>query len=695
MKQNSSLDIPVTHVKLVGSKTAEHLGKLGIDTVGELLFHFPHRYIDLSRVKKTAELRSGESVTVFGEVREVRRKRARTGLRIVEVAIYDGTGYVTGIWFNQDYIANRLKEGMRVSFSGKVTHKFRQPYIDNPMYDIIDDAGGTALNSGRIVPVHPATKNITPNLFRRMIKNALDEFGGVDEVLPESLIDKKRLLGRTDALREIHFPETRESLLDARYRFIFEELFLLQVGLAARKRRIERESHGVAHRSAGELTGKLRESLPFELTRDQSDAIAEIQSDMERDTPMNRMLQGEVGSGKTIVALFALLTAIQSGYQATMMAPTEVLAVQHYRKIASMVEGFGVRTTLLTGTLGPKERDELRNAIKQGDIDLVIGTHAIIQQDVEFKALGLAIIDEQHRFGVQQRMYLKDKGFHPDILIMSATPIPRTLSLTLYGDLDVTIIKELPGGRRAGAHVDTLLCRRDKRDQAYDKVRREVEAGRQAYIVCPLIEESDKLEVASVMEEAQRLTHDVFPDMRVGLIHGRLKSEEKRAVMERFSRGDLDILIATTVIEVGIDVPNATVMLIEDADRFGLAQLHQLRGRIGRSGLKSYCILFAEPTTDEGKQRMNAIRSIQDGFKLAEADLQIRGEGQLFGTRQSGLPDLRIAKLTRDYEILADARREAFEVVDADPSLGGSQNRALRDEIMVRFAHNLDWLFQA
>ncbi|MDI6816379.1 MAG: ATP-dependent DNA helicase RecG [Actinomycetota bacterium] len=695
MSQIPSLNEPVIKVKFVGSAIAQSLNKLGIETVGDLLFHFPHRYLDLSKMKKISEVQSGEQVTVVGEVREVNKKRVRTGMRIVEVSLFDGSGYIKGVWFNQDYIATRLKEGMQVSFSGKVNYKFNQYQMDNPMYDIVGEAKSEPIHSGCIVPVHPATKNVTPNIMRRILKNALDEYGDVAETLPQALITKKELLPRAEALREIHFPTERELLLQARHRFIFEELFLMQAGLAARKKRIESDLKGVAHACDGELTAALTRSLPFELTGDQLDAIREIQGDMERTGPMNRLLQGEVGSGKTIVALFALLTAIQSGYQATMMAPTEVLAVQHYDKIKDIVEELGVKTALLIGSMPQKEREALRDGIQAGDIDLIIGTHAIIQNDVDFKMLGLAIIDEQHRFGVEQRMYLKEKGYHPDILIMSATPIPRTLSLTLYGDLDVTIIKELPGGREPGAHVDTLFCRADKREQAYEKVRREVADGHQAYIVCPLIEESDKIEVRAVMQEAEHLQTQIFPDLRVGLIHGRLKSGEKQEVMAAFARGELDILISTTVIEVGIDVANATVMLIEDAERFGLAQLHQLRGRIGRSGLKSYCILFGEPTTDEGKQRINAIRTIKDGFKLAEADLQIRGEGQLFGTRQSGLPDLRIAKLTRDYEILTDARREAFSIVDNDPALAKPEHRLLREEIRTRFAHNLDWLFQA
>jgi len=692
---NDSLNLPVSKVKFVGTSIASHLQRLNIETVGDLLFHFPRRYLDLSKMRKISDLRVGENVTVLGEVKQIKKWQGKRGIKVINVTIFDGTGYLTGVWFNQGFIAKRLKEGMQVTFSGKISHKFKQLQIDNPLYDVLSEKSGESIHSGRIVPMHPATQNLTTNMLRRIIKNALDAYGDIPDALPSSLIKKKNLMEKSLALREIHFPTERELLIRARARFIFEELFLMQVGLAARKIRIGTETSGISHKRDGELIRRLYELLPFELTADQKKAIEEIQADMEKHRPMNRLLQGEVGSGKTVVALAVLITSIQGGYQAAMMAPTEVLAVQHYHKIRAITEKLGIRTALLTGTTAQKEREFLLAEIKEGNVDLVIGTHAIIQESVDFRRLGVAVIDEQHRFGVQQRIYLKEKGYHPDILIMSATPIPRTLSLTLYGDLDVSIIKQLPGGREVGEHIKTVLCKSNQREQAYNKIRSEVQNGRQAYIVCPLIEESDKLEVKAVTEETDRLKNEVFPDLRVGLIHGRLKPSEKEAIMSRFNSGDLDILIATTVIEVGIDIPNATVMLIEDADRFGLAQLHQLRGRIGRGKHKSFCILFAEPSTDEGKKRMEAICSIKDGFMLAEADLQIRGEGQLFGTRQSGLPDLKIAKLTRDIEVLAEAREEAFRLVDNDPYLSLDEHIPLRAEIMRKFGNSLDWLFQA
>lgn len=689
------LNQPVSKVKFVGGVTVGHLKKLGVETVGDLLFHFPHRYLDLSRMRKIAELKSGESATITGEVREVKNWRSKRGMSVVNVSIFDGTGYLTGTWFNQPFVTKRLKEGMQVTFSGKVSYKYRQLQIENPFYDILSENSAEPIHSGRIIPIHPATQNLTTNTLRRIIKNALDEYGEIAEPLPVEFRKRNGLVQKAEALKEIHFPTSRDLLIRARTRFIFEELFLMQLGLAARKKHIETQTKGITHHRDGDLIQRFYGSLPFELTGDQKKVIDEIQTDMEKPIPMNRLLQGEVGSGKTMVALAALLTSVQSGFQAAMMAPTEVLASQHYLKLKGMLEKLGVRTALLTGALSLKERERLVQQVSDGDIDIIIGTHAIIQDAVDFKRLGVAVIDEQHRFGVQQRITLKEKGYFPDILIMSATPIPRTLSLTLYGDLDVSIIKELPGGRKVGEHIKTVLLKDNQRDKAYEKIRSEVKAGRQAYIVCPLIEESDKLEVKAVMEEADRLRNEIFPDLKVGLIHGKLKSAEKEEAMRQFTDGELQILISTTVIEVGIDIPNATIMLIEDADRFGLAQLHQLRGRIGRGGHKSYCILFAGMTTDDAKQRMEAICTINDGFLLAEADLKIRGEGQIFGTRQSGLPDLKLAKLTRDIEILATARKEAFTIVDADPTLSSKPNLPLRNEVKAKFGNSLDWLFQA
>jgi ATP-dependent DNA helicase RecG len=625
----------------------------------------------------------------------ITKTASRKGIRIVSVGIFDGTGYLFGIWFNQDYMATRFKEGMRVAFSGRVNYRFYRLQIENPLYDVLTEEDSESIHTGRIVPIHPATKKVTPNMLRRMIKNALEFVIKIEDPIPTFILSKYNLLPRDLAFRQIHFPKNESLANRARERFIFEELFLMQTGLAMRKKRITGYLKGVKHKAEGRLTKLFLENLAFELTSDQKKAVNEILKDMSSPKPMNRLLQGEVGSGKTVVSVIAMLAAIQSGYQAAIMAPTEVLASQHYQKIKRMCKPVPISIALLTGSLSAKEKKELQRRIRGDKVNMVIGTHAVIQEEVEFARLGLVVIDEQHRFGVRQRILLKEKGFYPDVLIMTATPIPRTLSLTLYGDLDVSIMKELPGGRRIREHIETIICDQRHRNWAYNKVKEEVAKGRQAYIVCPLIEESDKLAVKAVMEEAERLKSQVFPDLKVGIIHGRLKPEEKDKMMMAFTQGLLDILISTTVIEVGIDIPNASVMLVEDAERFGLAQLHQLRGRIGRGRHKSYFILFADPKTEEGKRRMAAIRDIKDGFLLAEADLEIRGEGQLFGTRQSGLPDLKIAKLTRDMEVLLKARKEAFELIDRDPQLKEAENTLLLEEIKLRFAPNLKWLFQA
>ncbi|MHB0975895.1 MAG: ATP-dependent DNA helicase RecG [Candidatus Aquicultorales bacterium] len=685
---------PVSSVRFVGPKVAAGLSEMGIVTVGDLLNHYPHRYIDLGTMKRIADIRVGESVTVAGEVRVVESRTARNRMRIVSVGIYDGSGYIYGVWFNQRYMENRFKKGAKVAFSGKAAFKFGKLQIDNPLFDILEDEANP-VHTGRIIPVHPATKNVSATMLRRIIKNALDEVADVKEALPSRLLERHGYVSKDKAIRDIHFPNDNESMKRARERLLFEELFLMQVGLAVRKLRLERETKGVAHRIGGELYDAFVAGLPFELTADQNAVVSEIHEGMARPKPMNRLVQGEVGCGKTIVATTAIVTAVQSGFQAAMMAPTEILAEQHHRKTRELLEPLGIGVGLLTGSGNRKEREAVLDDIREGRVDVVVGTHALIQEGVVFDKLGLAVVDEQHRFGVRQRVEIKAKGYNPDVLVMSATPIPRTLALTLYGDLDVSIIKGLPSGRSIGEHVKTIVCDQSLRGRAYATVRREVSEGRQAFIVCPLIEESDKLEVASVMQEVDRLSNEVFPDLRVGFVHGRLKPAEKEEVMKAFRDGKLDILISTTVVEVGIDVPNATIILIENADRFGLAQLHQLRGRIGRGEHKSYCILFADPTTDEGRERMKAIERIQDGFALAEADLAIRGEGELFGTRQSGLPDLKLAKLTRDIEVLAQARKEAFALVELDPHLRDPENSLLLEEVKRKFAANLDWLFQA
>lgn len=684
---------PTTAARFVGGRTAAALRRLGVETIEDLLHHVPSRYLDMGDVRPIASVASGEQVTVAGTVKVVRKRQARRGLSILSIGIFDGTGYIFGTWFNQDFVADRLKEGTRAVFSGKAVFEYGELRIAQPLFDVADDDGRREdrVHTGGIIPVYAATEGLSSNMIRRVIRHAIDDFAVVPDSLPVGVRLEQRLPSRAAALCEAHFPPDAPSRDDALRRLVFEELFVMQVGIALRRHHITESVPGICHRIDDTALDRLSARLPFELTRDQRTAIGQIMEDMASPRPMNRLLQGEVGSGKTAVAMNALVAAVAGGHQAAIMVPTEVLAAQHYRKVEPVFSGVGVRTVFLTGSSTSSEKTEAHGRIRAGDADVIVGTHALIQDAVDFDRLGLVVIDEQHRFGVRQRLEIREKGANPDVLVMTATPIPRTLALTLYGDLDVSVLRELPGGRRIGEHVTTAVCDRRHRDWAYEKLRSEVRAGRQAYVVCPVIEESEKLNVKAVTEELERLK-GLLPDLRIGLVHGRLKPAEKTQVMEQFSGGQIDVLLATTVIEVGIDVPNATVMMVEDAERFGLSQLHQLRGRIGRGVHRSHCILFADPATDESKQRMDAIANIADGFELAEADMRIRGEGQLFGPRQAGLPDLRVARLGRDHHILEAARDAAQRLVSDDPTLAKPQHGPLAEDVGRRFAERMEWV---
>lgn len=684
-----SLSDEVRYVKGVGPKLAEKLAKLDVKTINDLLFYFPRRYLDRSKVVSISDVREGENVTVIGAVKTVKKSvTAVKRRRILNVDIFDGKGYLTGVWFNQDYHADKLKVGAEVAFSGKVTFSYRRLQMVNPAYDVLRESD-EPLQTARIVPMYAATSGLTSNMIRRLVKNVLDSGVVVPDALPDEIRRERKLATLNEAIREVHFPEDMGAATKARERLIYDELFFLELGLAVRKRRFETTEKGIAHTTGGRLAGEFLTSLPFRLTNSQNKALRQIEADMAEGKPMHRLLLGEVGSGKTVVAVCALLTTVDNGLQGAIMAPTEVLAEQHALKIGEMLPA-GVRFELLKGSLAAAEKTRLHGEIAAGEVDIVVGTHALVQEGVGFKRLGLAVIDEQHRFGVRQRLGLREKGEMPDILVMTATPIPRTLAMTLYGDLDVSVIDELPAGR---LKIETLVRDARHREDAYELIRQQIRLGHQAYVICPLVDESDKIQVKAATAEAERLRRDVFRDLSVGLLHGQLKPDEKDAVMRCFRGGETDILIATTVIEVGIDVPNVTVMLIEDAERFGLSQLHQLRGRIGRGPHKSFCVLFADPATEDAQARMAAIEAISDGFALAEEDLKIRGEGQLFGPRQSGLPDLKIASLARDASVLAKAREDAFKLVDTDTLLAKPEHKGLNDEVRGRFAEAADWLF--
>ncbi len=690
-----ALQRPVSAVRGVGSGLLAYLRALDIHTVEDLLYHFPRRYLDRRKVFRIAEVRIGEEATVMGKVRSAELRRPSPRRSVLHVAVYDGTAYLYGVWFNQPYHADRLTPGTEVVFSGRVQYRFGRLQMVNPSYDILEDSadsGQRTVHTARIIPLHPATQKLSAAMLRRLIMRALDQFGDLPDPVPYALRRRYRYPQRSQALREIHFPSSLGRLNRARQRLAYEELLVMQVALALSKRHLEEETKGVAHSPPGTLVRDFLASLPFELTASQRAAFAEISRDMTNPHPMNRLLQGEVGSGKTVVALMALLLTVESGHQGVFMAPTEILAEQHFRTINRLLPSeLGVRVELLTGSTPASQRDRILRAVRSGQVDILVGTHALIQEDVELQDLGLVVVDEQHRFGLRQRIMLKEKGAHPDTLIMTATPIPRTLSLTLYGDLEVSTLRELPRGR---AGTRTMVIRPEERDQAYRLMRDEISRGRQAFVVCPLVDSSPAVEAKAAEKEAGEL-QVLFPEYRVGLLHGQMAKQEKDETMESFRRGSIDILVSTTVIEVGIDIPNATVMLVENADRFGLSQLHQLRGRVGRGEHTSHCILVFRGDTEESVKRMRAIAEISDGFELAEADLEIRGEGSLFGTRQSGMSDLRVARLSKDYHILKSARADAFRLVEKDPCLERPEHRLLRMEVGRRYGEALTWLFQA
>jgi ATP-dependent DNA helicase RecG len=700
----------VRWVKGVGEKWEKVLAesRFGIRSVQELLLHYPRRHLDFSETKAISEAGVGDEVTIIGEVKRVQAPPPSRRRAPVRVAVYDGTSYLWLVFFNQPWRAKQLRTGTLIAAKGKISLFKKDRQMNAPLVDVIKEAEEAV----KIIPVYPATADIHTAWLRRVIKAALEEYSPLADPLPEDIQARQKLVGRTEAMSRYHFPQEMSQKAVARRRLVFDELFTLQVGLAYRKRRVERDAIGIAHKASGALAHQCVEGLAFELTGAQRRVIKEIEEDMAQGHPMHRLLQGEVGSGKTVVALYAALLAVEGGHQAAIMAPTEVLAQQHYLTVTGLLgltnEGpadskakgqlglfGGPEVVLLTGSVPAARRRQALAKIAGGSAGIVIGTHALIQEGVEFASLGLAVVDEQHRFGVRQRMILREKsegGAAPDVLIMTATPIPRTLALTLYGDLDVSVVDELPKGRRP---VTTRVVEEPQRDEAYDLVRSEVAAGRQAYVITPLVDESDKVQVASAEAEAARLQTEVFPDLRVGMMHGRLRPAEKESVMSRFRAGEIDILISTTVVEVGVDVPNATVMLIEDADRFGLSQLHQLRGRIGRGEHASTCLLFTTISAgDEERKlarlRLEAVEATNDGFDLANKDLELRGTGTILGERQAGFSDLRLAHLLRDMDLLTAARSEAFGIVEKDPEL--SSYPAIRQEMEGRFADRLDWL---
>jgi ATP-dependent DNA helicase RecG len=677
----------------------------GYRTVRDLLEHYPRRYVTRGGLTDLANARKNEQVTVVGEVKGVTKKQPRRNLRILEIRVSDGRGVVACTWFNQPWHADKLPKGTLVALSGVLKWRAGLLTMANPEYEVLIDVDDVEDFADAVIPVYGATKDVSSGRLRKAIGTLLEQVAEPAEFLPAEVRSAHGLIGRAEALRSIHRPPDLAAMQAARTRLVYDELFVLQAGLALRRRAQTEGERGRPLEVDGELTKALLDTIPFEPTGAQRRVMAEIGQDLVGTRPMHRLLQGDVGSGKTVVSLWALLCAVQSGGQGAIMAPTEVLADQHFLNLAALLERLGgqggaaagglfggPRVEVLTAAVTRTARSRLLAAVAAGDVDILVGTHALLSEGVDFKRLDLVVVDEQHRFGVHQRVRLREKGDSPHVLIMTATPIPRTLALTLYGDLDVSVLDELPPGRTPIAtHV---VSEQRLRERAYERIREEVkDLGHQAYVVCALKDESDKLEVRSAKAEAERLAGEVFPDLRVGLVYGDMPPRDKEAAMDAFRAGETDVLVSTTVIEVGVDVPNATVMLIEDADRFGLSQLHQLRGRVGRGTAPGLCILFADPATDEGRARMRAIESSTDGFRLADEDLRIRGEGTVFDARQSGLSDLKIARLVDDVAWIPKARADAFALIEADPVLRSPAAAALRAELGARLGDGrADWL---
>ncbi|TWJ13655.1 ATP-dependent DNA helicase RecG [Geobacter argillaceus] len=699
-----NLATSIQFIKGVGPKLFEALVRKGITTVEDALYLLPNRYEDRRELRPVAKLRPGCTELFTGTIVSAEALTTRGGRKYFEVIVRDESGSVSLKWFNfvAVWMKRTWKQGRRAIFTGEVAQFGFQKEVHHPEVEWLAEGEEVAAvmarepaSFGRIVPVYPLTEGVQQRTMRKIMQGVAGQFAAnVVTVLDRELIARQRLLPLARALQEVHLPSSEADperlncgATPAHRSLVFDEFFFLELGLALKRRGFTLEA-GIPFQVTHRYTKPLLKMLPFSLTNAQRRVLSEIKEEMMTPHPMHRLVQGDVGSGKTLVALMAALVAVENGYQVAIMAPTEILAEQHYLNIHGWCDALGIRTVLLTAGLKGKARAAVLAQVEDGSASIVIGTHAVIQEKVAFQRLGLGIIDEQHRFGVVQRGVLRKKGVNPDILVMTATPIPRTLAMTVFGDLSLSVIDELPPGRTP---VETRIVTESRRHQVYGIIREEVRAGRQAYLICPLVEETETSELKAATQMAEHLQSEIFPELRVGLLHGRMRPEEKEAVMRSFKTGELQLLVATTVIEVGIDVPNATVIVIEHAERFGLSQLHQLRGRVGRGSHRSRCLLLAsDRLSEDGVRRLRVMEETTDGFRIAEADLEIRGPGDFLGTRQAGLPDFRIANILRDGRILEEARKEAFSLVEQDPELSLPEHGRLREELVRRWGGRLE-----
>ncbi|RKP55637.1 ATP-dependent DNA helicase RecG [Cohnella endophytica] len=662
--------LPLTKIQGVGPQKAEELHALGILSVGHLIEYYPFRYEDY-RIRDISEVKDGERITVQGTIASMPYLQRYGGKSRLISRVTVGSTLVTAVWFNRTFLKDQLTIGREITLTGKWDQRRRHLTVADSEFP---DRG--AAKTGTLQPVYSVGGSITQSTIRKLIERAMTQFGEhIPEILPEELLQRHALIPRREAIARIHHPENTREGQEARRRMVYEELFLFQLKLQAYRAMHMKQPDGIVHPVNNDEIRQFVGALPFELTNSQKQVINEILHDMKQPFAMNRLLQGDVGAGKTVVAAVSLYATIRAGHQGAIMVPTEILAEQHARSLGKLFEPYGIQVGLLTGSLTDRKRRDLIASLQMGLLDIVVGTHALIQEDVFFRSLGLVVMDEQHRFGVNQRSILRRKGMNPDVLTMTATPIPRTLAITVFGDMDVSTIRERPKGRKP---IKTYSVKHGMMDRVLGFIRKEAEQGRQTFFICPLIEESEKLDVQNAIDLHVQLTQ-ALPDMTIGLLHGRMSAAEKEATMALFAAGETTVLVSTTVIEVGVDVPNATLMIVMDADRFGLSQLHQLRGRVGRGEHQSYCILIADPKSENGQERMRAMTDTDDGFEISRRDLEIRGPGEFFGTKQSGMPEFRLANLLNDFEVLEQARDDAAELTASEPFWSSQQYAGLRD----------------